>query len=147
MKLRRAALAALIPHAGSMCLLGAVEHVTATEIVCSAVSHLDADNPLRCNGRLDAIASVEYASQAVAVHSALGAPAGAGVRRGYLARIRDVALDADVLDAEAAPLRVAARQIAASRDGASYTFEVTAAGVALARGTLLIVLGEPVPPR
>ena len=32
-------IAARVPHQGRMCLLDTVEHVTATDVVCTATSH------------------------------------------------------------------------------------------------------------
>ena len=69
----------LIPHAGSMCLLDTVERWDQDEIVCRASSHDDPDNPLSEDGRLAAVALVEYGAQAAAVHAAL---AGAGIGDG-----------------------------------------------------------------
>ena len=48
-------IAARIPHQGRMCLLDRVDRMSAAESVCSAISHTDADNPLREGGRLGAI--------------------------------------------------------------------------------------------
>ena len=69
--LDRAGIAARIPHAGSMCLLHALLDWSATTIACSAVSHRDADNPLRDAHGLPAAAAIEYAAQAMALHGAL----------------------------------------------------------------------------
>ena len=67
----KAGIAALIPHAGPMCLLDAVLAWDMTTIACVASSHRSAGNPLAANDRLDAVCGVEYASQAMAVHAGL----------------------------------------------------------------------------
>ena len=71
MQLDHADIAARIPHAGRMCLLDRVLYWDAHGIRCSATSHRDQDNPLREAGGLAALAGMEYAAQAAAVHSAL----------------------------------------------------------------------------
>jgi predicted hotdog family 3-hydroxylacyl-ACP dehydratase len=79
-------IAALIPHAGSMCLLDSVATWSEDTITCLATSHLDPANPLRSRGRLAGVCGIEYALQASAVHGALrgGTPQPAG----YLASVR-----------------------------------------------------------
>jgi hypothetical protein len=69
--LDHAAIAARIPHQGSMCLLAAVVDWSADGISCRAVSHADPANPLRAEGRLGAANGIEYAAQAMALHGAL----------------------------------------------------------------------------
>ena len=95
--LDKAEIAALIPHAGPMCLLDAVLAWDMTTIACAASSHRSASNPLAANDRLDAVCGVEYASQAMAVHGGL---IGNGRRpsAGYLASLRDVICCVDRLD-------------------------------------------------
>lgn len=69
--LDHAAIAARIPHAGRMCLLHRVLHWDKSGIRCVALSHRDADNPLREPEGLPVWAGIEYAAQAAAVHGAL----------------------------------------------------------------------------
>ena len=71
MELDHAAIAARLPHTGRMCLLDRVLEWDADRIRCSAVSHRDADNPLRESAGLATLAGIEYAAQAAAVHGAL----------------------------------------------------------------------------
>ena len=71
MELDHAAIAARLPHTGRMCLLDRVLHWDTHRIRCSAVSHRDADNPLREGAGLATLAGIEYAAQAAAVHGAL----------------------------------------------------------------------------
>ena len=71
MELDHAAIAARLPHTGRMCLLDRVLQWDEHRIRCSAVSHRDADNPLREGAGLATLAGIEYAAQAAAVHGAL----------------------------------------------------------------------------
>ncbi len=95
-----AGLAALLPHAGRMVLLDAVEAWTPEGIRCRTRSHLDPLNPLRRHGQVSALCGVEYALQAAALHGALLA-GGVAQRAGYVARLRDVVLSAAVLSGAA----------------------------------------------
>ncbi|MGH8502676.1 MAG: hypothetical protein ACREVE_09435, partial [Gammaproteobacteria bacterium] len=69
------AIRALIPHAGTMCLLDAVLEWDDESIHCTSETHRAADNPLRREGRLSALHAFEYGAQAVAVHGGLRARA------------------------------------------------------------------------
>lgn len=66
-----AEIAALLPHAGAMCLINSVETCGDDQIICLTTTHLSVTNPLRRHGRLGIMAGVEYASQAMALHAAL----------------------------------------------------------------------------
>lgn len=69
--LDHAGIAARLPHAGRMCLLDRLLHWDSRSVRCSAVSHRDADNPLRETGGLATLAAIEYAAQAAALHGSL----------------------------------------------------------------------------
>lgn len=121
--LDRSQLAALIPHAGSMCLLDAVEEWTAEWIRCSARSHSDAANPLRRCGQLAALHLVEYAAQAMAVHGALlaqGKP-----QPGMIGALRDVRCHVTRIDDVLQLLDVSATRRLARSDGMIYDFIVS----------------------
>jgi predicted hotdog family 3-hydroxylacyl-ACP dehydratase len=119
------AVAALIPHAGTMRLIDHVSSATEDEVICSTHSHRSPNNPLRVNGVLPASAAIEYAAQAMAVHAALGQPRGDGPpRRGFLVVASGVTWTADRLDEADAPLIVTATRLASMGDGAQYTFIV-----------------------
>ena len=87
--LDRAGIAARLPHTGRMCLLDQVVYWDERSIRCRAVSHRDADNPLRETGGLAALAGIEYAAQAAAVHGAL-LQGGTMPRSGVLAALKNV---------------------------------------------------------
>ena len=132
---------ALIPHAGAMCLLEAARHWSASRIVCSARSHLEADNPLRRDGRLAAIMGVEYGMQAAALHGAVTAGEVAQPR-GYLAAVRDVTLQVERLDDAAhGVLTVAADMLHADAAGLLYAFRISAeSGRELVAGRATVML-------
>ena len=135
------ALAGLIPHAGAMLLLEGVAHWDATGILCHARSHLDPGNPLRRDGRLAALAGIEYGCQAAALHGALAA--GNGPQRpGYLASLRGVALHVARLDEPGfGVLQVAAQLEHAEANGMLYAFSLSAEdGRALLAGRAAIAL-------
>lgn len=120
--LARSQLAALIPHAGSMCLLEAVDEWTAEWIRCSARSHTDSANPLRRHGRLAALHLVEYAAQAMAVHGALLAQG--GPQSGMIGALREVRCHVARIDDLVQPLEVSATRRLARNDGLIYDFVV-----------------------
>jgi len=118
------AICARLPHAGRMCLLDRLEHWDEASITCYAVSHRDADNPLRSHGRLHAVNGVEYAAQAMALHgSLLGGPDSAPAM-GYLASVRNIKLNSEDLSAETQDLRIAAQRLSGDASGFIYEFQV-----------------------
>lgn len=140
MRLDRAGIAARIPHQGAMCLLDSVEQWDARGIVCRAVSHRDAGNPLRAHGRLAAACGIEYAAQAMAVHGALLAPAQGAPRQGYLASVRGATLRAGRLDDIAADLTVRAERFSGDADNILYVFSIMAGEQVLLEGRAAVVL-------
>lgn len=146
MTLDHAAIAALIPHAGGMCLLDRVLEWSAGAIDCRAISHLDPANPLRRDGHLAAVCGIEYALQAAAVHGALRG--GAPQPPGYVASLRMESLAPQPWDDPAlGPLRIQARCEHASGQGLLYAIAAHAAdGRCLLQGRATIVLTSPPPP-
>ena len=138
--LDRAAIAARIPHQGSMCLLDAVLAWDSGQIHCRASSHRQPDNPLRAAARLGAACGIEYAAQAMAVHGALLAPEGAPPRPGYLASVRSVQLAVDRLDDLAQDLDIVAERLSGDENNILYHFRVEHAGNLLLRGRAAVML-------
>ena len=138
--LDHAAIAARIPHQGSMCLLDAVIDWSATAISCRAISHTDPHNPLRAEGRLGAAAGIEYAAQAMAVHGALLADPGEGPRQGYLASVRGVRLHVARLDDLPGELGVEAERLSGDANNILYRFSVSHAGRSLLEGRAAVIL-------
>lgn len=140
MVLNREAIAALIPHSGSMCLLHEVLHVDDESIICRAVSHRDPENPLREAGMLPSLSGIEYAAQAMAVHGAVRESR--GPRPGVLAAVREVVLNVERLDDIADDLVLTARRLLGEGSRLMYEFEVRAGARALLHGRVVLVLGK-----
>lgn len=105
-------IAAHIPHQYAMCLLDRVRCWDTQHMIALANSHTALDHPLRAQGRLGAANGIEYAAQAMAVHSALLATSEnnqAAIRRpraGYLASVRNAKLYVEKLDDITAELQI-----------------------------------------
>ena len=138
--LDHAAIAARIPHQGSMCLLDAVLEYSETTIACRASSHLDPANPLRAEGRLGAANGIEYAAQAMAVHGSLLARAGDQPRQGYLTSVRSVALHVARLDDLPGELLVRAERLSGDSNNILYQFSLEHEGRCLLAGRAADVL-------
>ena len=138
--LDRAAIAARIPHQGSMCLLDAVTAWDDKRIVCVATSHIDPANPLRAEGRLGAANGIEYAAQAMAIHGALLAGTDGAPRQGYLASVRGVTLHVDRLDTLPQALTVRAERLSGDDNNVLYRFAVRGNGHLLLEGRAAVIL-------
>lgn len=138
--LTHAEIAALIPHAGDMCLLDGVLDYGEAHIVCSASGHTAPDHPLRLGDCLPALCGIEYAAQAMAVHGQLQrvTPAGKPLK-GYLASIRDCHLQVQRLDDIDAPLQIRAELLLAEGSHLMYGFTIMARGDELLRGRAAVV--------
>ena len=131
-------IAGLVPQQGAMCLLDEILSYDERCVVCRTASHRSAGNPLRCDGRLPALAGIEYGAQAMAVHGALNSANTA--QRGMLAGVRAVRCGARYLDGESGPLTVRAEQLVAEGGRMLYAFAVEAAGAELVSGRIAVVL-------
>jgi len=130
------AICARLPHAGRMCLLERLESWDGDSIICIATSHRDTDNPLRSGGHLHAVAGVEYAAQAMALHGNLLSAPDTPPAMGYLASVRDLKLDLEDLGTIAEDLRVTARRLSGDANGFIYEFEIRAGARAVLSGRL-----------
>ena len=130
------AICARLPHAGRMCLLERLESWDGDSIICIATSHRDTDNPLRSGGHLHAVAGVEYAAQAMALHGNLLSAPDTPPAMGYLASVRDLKLDLEDLGTVAEDLRVTARRLSGDANGFIYEFEIRAGARAVLSGRL-----------
>jgi predicted hotdog family 3-hydroxylacyl-ACP dehydratase len=131
---------ARIPHAGTMCLLDAVLRWDATTIICRAAAPT-AVHPLARAQSVPAVAAIEYAAQAAAVHGSLldgtDAP-----RDGMLAKLSGVELSATGLDEAGGPLTVRAELLGRADSGCMYAFEVSNRCRCVARGRLLVAFRQ-----
>lgn len=145
-----AGICALVPHAGRMVLLDALQAWDATTIRCSATGHTAPDHPLRSAGGLLAPAAIEYAAQAAALHGGLtsaasGVATGAGVRGGMLASARSVQFHRWRLDDLPGPLTITAERQAGDARQWLYAFTLTHDGQPVADGRLTVVLEPEIP--
>jgi predicted hotdog family 3-hydroxylacyl-ACP dehydratase len=143
--LSAAQIAALIPHAGSMCLLHEVTQYSEQSIVCKAVSHRLSTNPLRERNMLSSACGVEYAAQAMAIHGCLQTRAAQGLaisapRGGRLASVRSVDFFTRRLDDIDSDLRIAATQIMGDANSMVYEFSVSANERVLLQGKATVIL-------
>jgi predicted hotdog family 3-hydroxylacyl-ACP dehydratase len=131
----------LIPHAGSMCLLDAVEVWDSTSIHAITEGHARTDNPLRGEHGLHAVHLAEYGAQAMAVHGALRACAAgmAGARSGMLVSLRNVKLGVQRVDTLEGVLDVFAECLLADERGAQYTFHIEHRGQLIASGRAAVI--------
>lgn len=144
--LDHAGIADRVPHSGTMCLLARLEQWDGERIVCSATSHLDANNPLRTASGLLSPCAIEYAAQAMALHGALiGQDVGDAAKPGFLASARGVQLHRARLDDLPGELRIEAVRQAGDRQQILYRFSITQAGQPVADGRATVVLNTPLP--
>lgn len=113
-----------------MCLLDHVESWDSERMSAIAHSHLHTDNPLRAHGRLGVANGIEYAAQAMAVHSALLATSRSDMHdmarptAGFLASVRSTALHVSRLDDIAEALQVDVSCTHSESNLILYQFEV-----------------------
>lgn len=138
--LDRSQIAALIPHAGTMCLLDKVERWDATSIRCVTARHRNPENPLkRPEGGIGAVCVVEFAAQAMAVHGRLAANASGPPTPGVLASVRDLRLRRADLAEIAEDLVIDAVLLMGDERTATYGFTVNAAQDELGSGRATVV--------
>lgn len=134
--LNRAQIESRVPHAGAMCLLDSVQHWDAERIVCQAAAPT-ANHPLARAQSVPALAAIEYAAQAAAVHGSL-LDATDSPREGMLAKLSDVELCCATLDEAGGALTVRAEMLSRVANGCMYSFEVCDQRACVARGRLLV---------
>ena len=119
----------LIPHEGQMCLIDSVHEWSPVEITCQSRSHLDPNNPLRRDGRLESLCGLEYAAQGMAIHIGLVAsPDWTGPHIGYIGAIRDCALHREYLDDVPGDLEIQAMQLFSQKHSVIYSFNLSGDG-------------------
>ncbi|TDK27113.1 phosphotransferase [Luteimonas aestuarii] len=142
MTIDRAAILAMVPHQGAMCLWEEVLDWSDTQVRLRGASHRDPANPLRSDGVLRALHLCEYGAQAMAVHGGLRARASGGaVRPGMLVALRGVVLHVARIDDLAGDLVCEAEVLAEGGDSQQYGFRISCDGVLLAEGRAAVMLG------
>jgi len=136
--LERAAIEALIPHAGSMVLLDRVISCDAHAILCTTMSHRRQDNPLRRGAMLPAVCGAEYGAQAAAIHGP--AISGGRERPGQVVLLRHIVWQLADLSQVEGPLQVRAECRHKDSRNLAYSFILTAAGQEILRGECGIIL-------
>lgn len=144
--LTRPDIEALVPHAGSMCLLDSVASWDDDRIHCRSLSHQLGDaHPLWHNGGIAPVHLIEYAAQAAAVHGGLLASStGEGLQTGFLAGVRDIALPERSIDTFVGTLDVWAFREMSGPQGMIYQFVVKTADNTLSSGRLTVMDAGPV---
>ena len=131
MLIERAAIEAMIPHSGAMCLLDAVEEWDEQHILCRTESHRRDDNPFLLEGQLDAVLLVEYGAQAAAIHASLLTEKGAeqGIREGqtaYIGAVKNLQLYEPAVAPDIKTLHIEAQCILNNANGAIYQIQCSA---------------------
>lgn len=133
-------IAAHVPHQDRMCLLDVVLEWNEQRIVCQTNNHQAADHPLRSADRLGAVAGVEYAAQAMAVHGALLTNPIDPPSQGYLTSVRNLRLHVARLDDLTGPLKVSAERLSGDQRLVLYHFQLHHEGRCLLDGRASVVL-------
>jgi predicted hotdog family 3-hydroxylacyl-ACP dehydratase len=136
-------LSTLLPHGGAMCLIDGVESWDGMTIRCRAQSHRDPSNPLRHNGRLDSVAGLEYAAQAMGVHVGLlrGGPS-TSPSIGFVGGLREVVFAMDRLDGCREDLIIDATRLFADDRSFLYRFSISSEGRTVLSGRASIFLEQ-----
>jgi len=126
-----------------MRLIGGVESWDGVTIRCCAQSHRDPANPLRHHRRLDSIAGLEYAAQAMGIHVGLLAGAHSrGPSIGFVGGLRDVAFGTERLDDCRGDLMIEATQLFADDRSFLYRFIISSEGQLIVSGRASIFLEQ-----
>jgi len=136
MILDRAGIERLVPQRDTMCLLDAVTAWDPIHIRCTAAAP-GPTHPLARDQTVPAVAAIEYAAQATAVHGALLEQAVAP-RAGLLAKLGEVQLHTDRIPSDGTALQVHAQRLGQSAAGCLYGFEVACGQQPVASGRLLV---------
>jgi predicted hotdog family 3-hydroxylacyl-ACP dehydratase len=143
--IERAEIATLIPHTGKMCLLDRVISWDEQRIACRSSAHRDPNNPLRQEGRLGALAAIEFAAQAMAAHGRLAGAVGERPRAGFIASLRDIRCRCDRLDQFEADLDISATRLMGDDRNVMYAFAVACGPEELMTGRATVVLQADLP--
>ena len=137
----RDAIAALIPHKGSMCLWEEVVEWDAQRVALRSYAHRSQAHPLCTNGHLRAVHLCEYGAQAMAVHSGLlGRDPSKPECLGMLVALREVELHLTHLDKLREAIECEARILMQTDNSQQYSFLLSHQGQLLAEGRATVML-------
>ncbi len=138
--INRDQIAAMIPHAGSMCLLDSILHWDTSSIHALSCCHKRRDNPLRrADGSLGMACGIEIAAQAMAVHGRLTSTGSPRASEGYLASVRDLRLRATRLDNVDGDLLIEAECLMGDDRCATYRFTLGSKSMKLVSGRAMVL--------
>lgn len=149
-RLNRQEIEQRLPHAGTMSLLDEIIAADESTLTAQAVSHRDADNPLRIDGKIAMVNGVEYAAQAMAVHGSLVLEKKLAankeqleVSQGYIATVRNIELNAAYFpdaDSSSEPLLIKVAQLMSDQNGFTYQFDIHCEQQLLISGRITVFL-------
>ncbi|AVP99788.1 phosphotransferase [Ahniella affigens] len=135
------AIAALIPHQGSMCLHDRVLDHSAERILLEADAPHPSAHPLARSVGVAAVHLAEFGAQAMAVHGGLLAAAQGGrANPGLLVSLRDLVLASDRIEVVQGALQTEASVLAVGPGSWQYQFQVCQSGQLLASGRAMVML-------
>lgn len=126
-----------------MVLLDSIIAHSEAGITCIAHSHLDPHNPLRISKTLSIYAGIEYAAQAMAVHSKLCAAADQPPRRGVVAVASKLQAHYPQLDSFAVPLQIDVNILVRNDTNSLCGFRLCAGEKELLCGQLTAIIIDP----
>lgn len=130
----------LIPHSGAMSLLNKVVDWNEEYIECRATSHHSENNPLRSHHQLSAVHGIEYANQAIALHSRLLNALQPLSKQGVLASLKNVTIKQTRLDTLENELSISAFRLLTSHQGMMYRFAIVAGEIDVMDGSITVML-------
>ena len=128
----------LLPHSGEMVLIDRVIEWSGAEISCGTRSHVRASNPLRRGGGLYALAGIEYAGQAIALHASMTSET--PLSMGMFASLRNLTWESVWLSDNTGELLIRARLQMGGRGGARYEFDLGFDGQVILAGAATVAL-------
>ncbi len=133
-----------LPHAGDVCQIETVSRCAEDGIVCQTRAHRRMDNPLRVGDRLGALAGVEMAGQAMALHQALRGGDGPA-RTGVVTRAGDLHWRVERLDRLPGPLEIRVTKEAEAGELARYRFSLSHDEQVVVEGSLSVLTSSDLP--
>lgn len=136
----------LLPHSGTMCLIDEIVSWDKEMLLAKTMSHTEIKNPLSHESSLNSIHGVEYAAQAMALHSALmkSAEKEQTESRGYLASVKNIKILQEYLfekqGDDLTALLIKVFVLMAGNQGFSYQFEVLKGDKVYISGKITIFL-------